>query len=41
MNHLLCWAAFSVTEGGSLWWAGTNRVDWDDTSLAVQLLLNS
>lgn len=32
MNHPLCWAAFSVAEGGSLWWAGTKRVDWDDTS---------
>ena len=32
MNHPLCWAAFSVAEGGGLWWAGTNRMDWDDTS---------
>lgn len=31
-NHPLCWAAFPVAEGGSLWWAGTKRVDWDDTS---------
>lgn len=31
-NHPLCWAAFPVPEGGSLWWAGINRVDWDDTS---------
>lgn len=31
-NHPLCWAAFPVAEGGSLWWAGTKRVDWDDVS---------
>lgn len=32
MDWLPGWAAPSVAAGGCLWWAGSDRVGWGDTS---------